>query len=311
MGFGLATWNLPVLGGSSFLFLTNLVAIGLSAAVLARLYGFGQRLSPRQTGAQWLLILGTLIAFAFPLGLALRQIAWETLATRQAREAVAAEFGENARVSQLQVDFDAHPIRVSAVVFTPALRNGAEADASRALTDGIGRPVDVAIEQVRVGQADAEAAQLAEARGAAADRTAERIAERLSLVAGVPPERILIDREHRVARVRAVPLPGATMQAYRLLEARAAADEHDWTILLIPPATALPEIPQPHDPPDPEAEAAFDTAVWAYRRLEIPIGVSGPGAAAVVERLRAAGVQARAVAPSSGPTRLSWLAPAS
>ena len=96
MGFGLATWNLPILGGSTFLFLTNLMAIGISAAVLARLYGFGQRLSPRQTGMQALLIVGTLLAFAVPLGLALRQIAWETLATRQAREAVTERFGEDA-----------------------------------------------------------------------------------------------------------------------------------------------------------------------------------------------------------------------
>lgn len=75
MGFGLATLNLPILGGATFLFFTNLMAIGLSAAVLARLYGFAGRLSPRQTWLQAALIIGALVAFAVPLGLALRQIA--------------------------------------------------------------------------------------------------------------------------------------------------------------------------------------------------------------------------------------------
>ena len=76
MGFGLATWNLPILGGATFLFFTNLMAIGLSAAVLARIYGFGSKLSPKQTWVQASLVIGTLAALALPLGLALRQIAW-------------------------------------------------------------------------------------------------------------------------------------------------------------------------------------------------------------------------------------------
>ena len=231
MGFGLATWNMPILGGATFLFLTNLMAIGISAAVLARLYGFGQRLSPRQTGVQALLIVGTLLAFAVPLGLALRQIAWETLATRQAREAVAERFGEEARVSQLQVDFDASLSACAPWCSRRSLRNGAEGAASRDLAAALGRPVEVGIEQIRIGQADAEAAQLAEARGAAADRTAGRIAERLALVAGVAPEQILVDREHRIARVRAVPLPGATMRAVSIARSprrgrRAGLDDH-------------------------------------------------------------------------------------
>jgi hypothetical protein len=239
----------------------------------------------------------------------LHQIAWEALASRQAREVIAARFGDNARISQVQVDYDATPIRVSAVVFTPQLRSGAGAEATRALATSLSMPVEVAIEQVRVGQADAEAAQLAEARGASADRTVDRLAERLALIAGVPREQILIDRDHRIARVRSIALPGASMRAYQLLEARVAADETDWTILLIPPAASLPDVPALSDPPSTETEAALSTAVWAYHRLQTPIGVSGSDSDALVERLRAAGVEARLVAPASGPNTLTWLAP--
>lgn len=311
MGFGLATWNLPVLWGAGFLFFTNLMAIGISAAALARFYGFGSQLSPKQTWLQASLVIGTLLALAVPLGLALRQIARETLASRQAREVIAGRFGENARISQLQVDYDVRPIRVSAVVFTPDLRNGAEAAASRELAALLDRPVAVGIEQVRVGEANAEAAQLAEARGAAADRTADRLAERLALVAGVPREQVLIDRDHRVARVRAVPIPGATMQAYQQLESRVAAGEREWTVLLIPPAATLPQMPALTDPPSAEAEAALATVIWAHRRLEIPIGVSGGDANEVVARLRTSDVDARVVSPSTGPVRFSWRAPGS
>ena len=311
MGYGLATMNLPILWGSAFLFFTNLMAIGISAAVLARLYGFGNQLSPKQTWLQASLVVGTFLALAIPLGLALRQIAWETLASRQARDVIAARFGENARISQLQVDYDARPIRISAVVFTPDLRRDAEAEASRTLGAMLGRPVEMGIEQVRVGQADAEAAQLALARGATADRTADRVAERLALVAGVPPDRILIDRIHRVARVRAAPLPGATMAAYQLLEGRVGAAEADWTVLLIPPAAPLPEIAAFTDPPDESTEAALATVVWAHRRLQLPLDVSGGDAEEVAARLRVMQVDVEVVEPSTGPVRFDWRAPAS
>lgn len=309
MGFGLATWNLPILGGSTFLFMTNLMAIAISAAVLARIYGFGSRLSPKQNWAQASLVIGTLAALAVPLGLALGQIAWEAGVTRQARALIVERFGEDARVSQLQIDFDAEPIRVSAVVFTPALRTGAEGETARELTGEIGRPVDVGIEQIRIGRADAEAAQLAEARGAAADRSADRIAERLALLAGVPPDQVLVDREHKVARVRAAVLPGASLQAYRLLEERAAAEESDWRVILVPPPAAFPEIAALGDPPGAEEEAALATVLWAARRVNAPISVAGAGADRVAERLRAAGVDARAGEARTGPVRFSWLAP--
>jgi hypothetical protein len=310
VGFGLATLNFPVLWGAAFLFLTNLMAIGFSAAVLARLYGFGSQLSPRQSWLQASLIIGTLIALAVPLAIALRQIAWETLATREARAAVAGRFAGTARISQLELDFDARPIRISAVVFTHAYQPEAEEAAVRALSAVLGKPVAVEIEQMHVAGSSADAAQLAEARGAAADRAADRVAERLALIAGVSRDQVLVDRERRTARVRATPLPETGLAGYRQLEASVAAREPGWTILLIPPAAALAET-APIDPRSEGFQAALDTAVWAHQRVGTPIGVTGLSAEAVAERLRASGADARAVPPSRGPVRLSWLPPGS
>src|SRR5690606_27594947 len=99
VGFGLATLNGTVFFGALLLFFTNFMVIALTAAVMARLYGFGHRLSPRQTVLQTVLMLTVFIALAIPLGFALRQIAWEATASRQARDAVAAQFGNNSRIS--------------------------------------------------------------------------------------------------------------------------------------------------------------------------------------------------------------------
>ena len=160
-----------------------------------------------------------------------------------------------------------------------------------------------------MGEASPEAVQLAEARGSAIDRGAARIADRLALVAGATREDVLIDRQRRLARIQAAPLPGATLLAYQQLEARAAAGENGWTILLVPPAAAFPDMPALTDPATPETEAALATVIWAWRRLRTPIGVAGAEADAVVERLRAAGVDARVTGSEAGQVRFAWLAP--
>ena len=71
LGFGIATANADVAGGAAFLFFTNLMAIALACAAMARLYGFGASLSPRQGAVQGALILATLVALVvgLPIGI--------------------------------------------------------------------------------------------------------------------------------------------------------------------------------------------------------------------------------------------------
>jgi uncharacterized hydrophobic protein (TIGR00271 family) len=315
MGFGLATFNWTVFWGSTLLFFTNLMAIGVMAALLARLYGFGNRLSPKQTGLQATLVIGTMVALAIPLGLALRQIAWEAVAASQSQEVIAARFGDHARVDQIVIDFDADPIRISAAVFTPRFRPEAEAQAERLLTALLRRPVEVEIEQFRVATEAAEASQLAAARsGAAADQRADRLAERLALIAGVSPEAVLIDRAGARAVVRAAPLPGATLAAYRMLEARVAELEPRWRIELIPPPAALPPVTFEGDAPDEAGREAMATAIWGARRLRLRLGIAGGTAArveAVEEALAESGIGAERVDGGAGTDAviLSWLPP--
>lgn len=312
VGFGLATWNWTVFAGSLLLFLTNLMTIAVSAAVVARLYGFGSHLSPQHTMLQTFLVTIALVAFAVPLGLALRQIAWESTASRQIREVIAGNFEGAARLSQVDVDYQADPIRVSATVMTPTVRADAERRATATLARLLHRPVRVELEQVRVGTgAQAEAAQVAAAqvsRASAADRAALRVQEQLALVAGTAPDAVMVDRDGRRAVVNATPLPGAGLGVYRALEARVAASVEGWSVTLEPPAADLPAIEVRDGRPDADGLA---TAIWGAQRLKLPIGVSGPGATAVAEALNAAGAGAEVVSGggSGGAARLRWLAP--
>ena len=317
MGFGLATFNWTVFWGSTFLFFTNLMAIGVMAALLARLYGFGHRLSPSQSGLQAAVIVGTMIALSIPLGLALRQIAWEAVASRHTRDVIAARFGDRARVDQVAIDYDARPVRISATVLTPTFQAGAEQVAGRLLTAVLKRPVEVTIEQLRVSTAEAETYQLASARaGERAERRAGRVAERLALIAGVAPDAILIDRSGSRAVVRATPLPGATLATYRQLEARVADAESGWQVNLVPPVAALTPVTFGDDgEPDGVGREAIATAIWAARRLQLPIDADGGSdeeVEAVLRAFEAAAVPAERGSDADdepGTVRLRWRLP--
>lgn len=273
VGFGLATADWPVLGGSLFLFFTNLMTIAAAAAVLARLYGFAPGLSPHQTRLQVLLISALLIALAVPLGLSLHRIAWEAFAGREVSDAIAAEFPEDARVGDYHIDFHANPVEVTATVLTPRYRQAAPGDLPAKLASIVGRPVDLSLDQVRTADGTDVALQ-AVAGASVAQRSASRLAERIAVVAGVPVDNVLVDAPVKRAVVRAAPLPGADLATYRELESRLAASDPGWSINLVPPMLPLPDVSS--------ADASLDgekvqTAIWAARRLGLPVVVTGGG----------------------------------
>ena len=277
VGFGLATQNWTVFGGALLLFFTNLMTIALSAAMIARIHGFGSHLSPQHTLVQTVLVFGALAALALPLGVSLRQIAWESLFTRQAREVLTAEFGPDARLSQVDIAYAPDSIRVEATVLTPMLKRGAEKHAAAVLGQRTDRRVTVSIDQYRVGTgAEAEAAQIANAAGRLGDRTAERLVGLLALVSGAPREAILIDAEQHRAVVRVRPLEGATLAAYRTLEVRVAAAAPGWRVELLPPLGPLPVVPVSGGVPDRDTLALLG---WAGARTGVPLVLSGSPAA--------------------------------
>jgi hypothetical protein len=260
----------------------------------------------------------------------LRQIAWETRATNAISGAIRDQFDRSARLSQIDPDFAADPINVTATVFTPAIQPDAEALAERVLARELGRKINVSIRQYRVGtgSGDAEAALLASTRNDERERlnqARQAIAAQLAMVAGADSGDVVVDPAKRIATVRAARLPDAGLAAYRALEQRVAATMPGWDIRMVPPASALPDVAAtlataPADARDDAkpsaalaAAPAVKLAVWAAGRVGAPIGVSGPPDAArrVAEALVAQGVEARVTSSESrsDTIRLRWLAP--
>lgn len=240
VGFGLATQNWTVFAGSLMLFATNLVTIALTVAVVARLYGFGAHLSPAQTRLQGALIVIGLLALAVPLGLALKQIATESLARRAIREAVMTPFGEAARLSQLDIDFDRRPVVVRAAVLTPDLVGDADPRALAEARNAVSLPLDLHIDQLRTGlergagdAAAVAAAQPGRVENGATARAA--IADRIAPLVGVAADALTIDMTARRIAGRFAVLPGATDETYAALAERARAAVPGWSVTLLPP----------------------------------------------------------------------------
>lgn len=316
IGFGLATFNWTVFGGALLLFITNLMTIALSAAVMARYYGFSTALTKKQTRLQVLGILTAFALLAIPLSIALRQIAWETNAQRQAQSVIRSLFPEKARISQIELsDHDGNP-RIVASVLTPQFVADADRTASKSLRDALGRDIEVSIDQYRVGT-EPGAAEAAELAAAGARKQAEELQRQLAsltnnlaLVSGTGPDDIVIDRDRKRAIAVARPLPGASLEAYRQLEQRVAADAPGWTVALRPPAVALPDITVDGDgAPDADALALV---AWAIPRVGAPVELRGGSDAvdAVATALEERKVTNIVRAGGSGSTvSLEWTAP--
>jgi len=323
VGYGLATWNLPVLGGSFALFFTNFVTIALSATIMARFYGFGYTLSSQQSWAQTWMLLLVFVAMAVPLGISLKQIAGEAVTINQVRSVLTSRFGTSARVTQLDVDFGSDPLRVRSVVITPRDQIQKISDVQGELARRLDRPVKLQMDQVALeAGAGALAAQREELRQASdlairQNMAINALSHTVGLAAGVEPEQVTIDRERRRATANAAPLPGATLTTYRSLEQRVAAGNEGWDIVIIPPPGAFPAIAFDGDSDSlaPAARQAALTSAWAAKRwnlraLAVP-GLTEPApeapsliqrrAAVIAALLRSQGIEPLP-APAEGST---------
>lgn len=311
VGFGIATWNWTVFSGSLLLFLTNAITIALTAALVARVYGFGQHLSPQHTGWQLALFVGALGLLSVPLLTGLRQIAFEASAQRQVRDTIRGHFADASRLGELDIDHAARPIRIRAVVLTTRIDPQADQTLTVELSRRFGRPVDLHVDQLRAtpAQGGVEAAQIARASSTGATDEAQerrRAAADLALIAGIDPANVVIDSQGRHLAATAAVLPGLDMRGYRALESRARRALSRWTVMLAPPAGAsLPAIAVVDGVIDDEA---LSTAAWAATRLDRPSVVHGGSLRQ--RRAVAAGIEARGgvaqVGEAGGLLRLDW-----
>ncbi len=311
VGFGIATWNWVVFSGALLLFLTNAITIALTAALVARCYGFGSHLSPHHTGWQLVLFAVAIGVLSIPLGAGLRRIAFEAVAQRQVRDALGEDFPPGARLSQVEIDHGTNPVRVRAVMLTPRIEPGADRKLAADLRQRLSRPVDVHVDQVRISPETGavEAAQIARAGNGDALRAAserDRAIADVALIAGVPLSSVQFDPAARTIRAAAAPLTGLGIAGYRDLERRADAVIADWHVVLDPPNDiALPDVMIDSGVID---DQTLGEAGWASARLARTLAVSGGSLrqrTAIAEGIVARGGRAEP-GRASGRLRLRW-----
>ncbi|WP_448580217.1 TIGR00341 family protein [Thermaurantiacus sp.] len=315
VGFGLATADWSVFTGALTLFVTNFVAIALSATIMAKFYGFGSHLSPEQSRTQGWAILGVFLVLAVPLGFSLQQIAWETLTTRTVRDTIAQVLGPGSRIDMLDPDFSATPISYSAIVVTPKFVPEAHNQIREALDARLDRPVSVRLQQLVADQDLSRA--LLDKGGARRREDAEalQLRDHLGLLADIDPGDVTVDRDRLRAIARIPTTTDSSLQEIRALEARALERHPGWDIQLVPPLRALPPIHFPAESATLDAEATETATLigWALARWRIgtvgvighhasnePAALAEARAAAVAEALQASGVETRIAAPPAG-----------
>lgn len=317
VGFGVATLNWTVFSGALLLYVTNLVTIALTAMLMARLYGFRTSLSHQQTRLQDAMVVVAFVVLAVPLALSLNQIRREAAFTLQATATIADRFSGQARIAEIDFDFDSDPVAVEATVLTPKLVRNAEAAAAADLAGVFGGPVQLTLDQVEVGTSATamEQAQLASARAREADdREARVVAAQLASVAGVARENVLIDREARRAEAHIAPMAGAGLATYADLERRVAKGAPKWRIALIPPAEGLPPVTvEDGAVSDDQGRAALDLIAWSAARIGSPVELVGNASQVAVVRAalaeRGVPVAGDARGGRAGRVEVRWAAP--
>ena len=284
VGYGLAVGSAGISGGAFFLFMTNLLAIALSVTVLSRIFSFGASHGRRSTLWQSVAIVFVFGALSIPLGLSLRDIAYETQAVSTVKSRILLPFDdEEARISDVSVAFPRkESIQIDATVLTKTIVPNAETTLAADLADQLGRPVTVNLGQVLVDEdkeLEAEAfLRLAESSLAAPLRTEMSRLEQYGqlrqseaeLRAAIPFQVTAadIDAASRQATLIAAPQPGLTVTSYRTLETGLSGNFPDWSIKVIPPTSELPLIgfDNGSDVVSPANAGLIDDILWVLDR---------------------------------------------
>lgn len=149
IGFGIGTTDWAISSGALLLFATNLVAIAISAALMAGLYGFhGGRTASSQGWIRHGAVLLVLAGLCVPLTVSLRTIALESRATGAVANAVKATFGPKARLASLKVRSAGQTVTVDGLVATPAFAPSATERLEQKLSRELQAKVRVRLDQV-------------------------------------------------------------------------------------------------------------------------------------------------------------------
>lgn len=255
VGFGIATLKLHIALGSFLLFMTNLLAIALSVALLARWYRFTTSDSPVYLMWQTVLTLVVFAALSVPLGLALVDIAGKTVINVAVRSEIDREFDDQrSSIERLSITGGrGEPLEVAATVLTPEFRAQAEQVIAGRLDARLDSHAKVELDQVVVSREDLEARVSRQAAETALLRSsleprAKAYTERQQAVEAVQsavffPVRTM-DVDPEAQRIRVEPAAGTaiSLRALRQLQASLQSRFPGWDVAVIPVVGALPSL---------------------------------------------------------------------
>lgn len=277
VGFGLATDNPEIYKGALMLFMTNLLAIAFTITLLAKWYGFGIEHSPKHTVWQALLILSVFAALSLPLGLSLKNIAYQTYVSKAAKIAIINEFNADSKLSLFNTSFlGQESLAIEAVVLTPTYSAQAEDHITAALMAKVDQAITLKLDQIIIAKEKIKAAQTTvstdqilppplPAKSSSALRL-ENINTALTQAVFFPVRFIHVDPEKNQAMIYPQNVAGLSLTLLRQFEQVIAVKFPDWQIGVIPPMQALPTLyfHEGKKPvPNPSNEAALEDIVWA------------------------------------------------
>ena len=287
VGYGLAMGNSDIYGGAFMLFMTNLLAISLSVSVLAKWYGFGVRHKKRgHTFWQAVLVLGTFIALSFPLGVALKNIAYQTYVTQTAKQTITTAMGEDSRISLFNISFPASteaPLLIDSVVLTSNFNKQAQRKILEKLETTLETKIRLKLDQVVVAKEAIQnpvktvadntltAPSSGTVSGGTRSMASDDMVTALKQAAFFPTRFIEVDKARQQATLHPDHIKGMNLDLLQQFEQSLEEKFPSWKIQVVAPMQALPTIAfeTGQNIPTPAGETALQNIQWALKNWGI------------------------------------------
>jgi uncharacterized hydrophobic protein (TIGR00271 family) len=285
IGYGIATLNWPIFSGAGGLFMTNLLAIGLTASVVAKVFGFGAHNAAETNYWHAAGILVVLVVLSIPLGLSLKEIAGQAVTTAKARATLAQYFaGRSAHLYGVTVNFpNGRPVEVEALVLVQTPRPGAEAQLQSMLSQKLGTKVALSLSQMPIEQhesldrqavddlvrraTEAQALKLA----AAAQPKPPSMTEITAARTGLLRLQISEDSDAKKLMLRADERDPDRLAALRAAVEGLAHDRPQWSFAVRPEPMALPRLmfAEKSATLDAASTQTLQNIIWALKSAQV------------------------------------------
>lgn len=282
-GYGLATQNWWISKGSFFLYLTNFIAIALAVVFVAIFYGFFKYRKQKYIFIQIASSLLTLVLLAIPLALALKDIAFQSYVTAEAKDIIGAHFTQrHDRLNDFAIDFGEDIINVDAVVITKTYRPEVKELIQKELESEISHPIKLNLTQIALTsnvdippylknlQIKNNLMNGGTNTIAKVDSTAE-IQQKVIKQIWFPYKLVNVDQDSGIITIVCVYDPKVSLNNLRRQEIALANQFPDWIVRILPSQQRLPfiDILTKSEILDEENLKSLEDVVWALERWEI------------------------------------------